>query len=96
MASLGELVYNIISETNMYQDDSLPEKGLNGANRMVPGQGSNPGQIDLARSINFGIYKILKIVRDDPNWQTRQARRKFDKEDILYKNPGFDPIFMKI
>ena len=45
---------------------------------------------------NYTKINNFKIFRDDPNWQTKQARRKFEKEDLINKNPSFDPIFMKV
>jgi len=98
MASYAELLCNFISEVKLNHEDDIADQEVNDSSRMLPAgmAAGKTGQIDLARSIDIGMYQIIKFLRDDPNWQTKQARRKFEKEDILNKNPSFDPIFMKV
>lgn len=94
MASIAEILCNFISEAKVNHEDDISDQNMNDKTRMIlEGQ---LGQKEIKRSMNVGMYKILQFLRDDASWQTKQARRKFEKEDIINKNPGFDPIFMKV
>jgi len=94
MAAIADILCNFISQAKVDHEDDKYEQNMNEKNRRI--MEDQIGQKDVARSINDGVYKILQFLREDPSWQSRQARRKFEKEDIINKNPGFDPIFMKV
>lgn len=51
---------------------------------------------EMKRSVNLGIKTLMRSLREDNSWQAVQAKRRFEKEDMLNNNPSFDPIFMKV
>jgi hypothetical protein len=38
----------------------------------------------------------VRVLTTPDSWQTVQAKRRREKEDIMNKHPGFDPCFMKV
>ena len=48
------------------------------------------------RSVQSAVRSLLKSMNQEETWMMTQARRKREKEDMLNKNPGMDPVFMKV
>jgi len=53
-------------------------------------------QIEIKRELRATMSSLLKAAKDEDSWQTVQAKRKREKDDIYKNNPGFDPVFMKV
>ena len=48
-------------------------------------------------SDNVGVRSLVKgVLGPEESWVVVQAKRRRDREDVYKKNPGLDPVFMKI
>ena len=48
-------------------------------------------------SDNVGVRSLVKgVLGPEESWMVVQAKRRRDREDVYKKNPGLDPVFMKI
>ena len=48
-------------------------------------------------SDNDGVRSLVKgVLGPEESWVVVQAKRRRDREDVYKKNPGLDPVFMKI
>jgi len=50
----------------------------------------------IQRELRATMSSLLRAAKDDDSWQTVQAKRKREKDDIYKKYPGLDPVFMKV
>jgi len=50
----------------------------------------------ILRRMNVGLRQLIRALSEDESWQAVQAKRRWEKQDMINNNPGFDPIFMKV
>jgi len=111
MEALTRVLISLIAETKVSIETAMADRDMSGRDGgSSPGrQPAGAKQISAAaagrekkesaerkRLTSFTLRSLIRALSEDDSWQTKQAKRKWEKEDIVNNNPSFDPIFMKV
>jgi len=94
MDNFGKFVIGLVMEAKFSIEGGLVKTGL------LPEEGDQAGsdkrKQQLSRSLHSGLRQLIRTISEDETWQQAQAKRRWEKHDMINNNPGFDPIFMKV
>jgi len=95
MENFGKLVIGLVTEAKFSVESGLMKAGILPEEEQADSRKAKDRQ-KVSRSLYTGLRQLARAISEDESWQEAQAKRRWEKQDIINNNPGFDPIFMKV